>query len=68
MKKSITIKVDPALYEALKIEGYRRGCPYVYILVNGALAHDNRLRDTLTRVRKGELEWNEAQDQPLETA
>jgi len=66
-KKTITIRIDPALYEALKIEAYHRGIPYVYVLINGALAHDNRLRDILAKIRKGELEWNEDQKKPLGT-
>ena len=68
MKKSITIKIDPALYAALKIESKERGMPYIHILVSGCLAHDNRLYETLKRVQKGAIEWNEEQEKPVETA
>ena len=55
MKKSVTIRIDQAYYEALKIEATRRGVPYVHILLQGALQQDRALRDTMRAVQRGEL-------------
>jgi len=55
MKKSVTIRIDQAYYEALKIEASRRGVPYVHILLQGALQQDRALRETMRAVQRGEL-------------
>lgn len=38
------LKIEPALLEALRREKAARGVPMARLLVNGALAHDDRLR------------------------